>query len=389
MKLKCRPKDFQVHEVTSRQADGGPFAFYRLRKWSIGTLEVVHKIAKHCSVAPEQISVGGMKDRHALTEQHLTIEAGPARSFQGRNWQLEYLGQTDRPFIPADIQANRFWIVVRRLTRRAAETARQELPLVAAEGVPNYFDRQRFGSLGRSRQFVAEAWCRGDFQRALWLALADEGPHDRPRQRRQKQWLRQHWGNWAECLAGVENRQAHRVLQRLCRRPGDFRGAFARIDVRLRRIYLAAYQSFLWNRMLAAHLSQQCPRGTLFDVSLGVDVVPFFRSLPEKVHQQLAEATLPLPSARLRLPAGPLAQLIEQVLQAQRITLRELRVKYPRDSFFSSTERAVVFRPQQVSAAVHKDELYPGKRKLLLQFELPRGCYATLVVKRLIRFSHR
>ena len=73
----------------------------------------------------------------------------------------------------------------------------------------------------------------------------------------------------------------------------------------------------------------------------------------------------------------------KQRLEQEKVELRQLRVKYPRDSFFSKSWRQAIIQPgglEQTSAA---DDLYPGKQKLQLCFELPRGSYATILVKRL------
>ena len=37
----------------------------------------------------------------------------------------------------------------------------------------------------------------------------------------------------------------------------------------------------------------------------------------------------------------------------------------------------------QVACADGDDELYPGRHKMTLNFDLPRGAYATILVKRL------
>lgn len=52
--------------------------------------------------------------------------------------------------------------------------------------------------------------------------------------------------------------------------------------------------------------------------------------------EQLAAVTaqLPLPSARIDHPDGLIGELLSQILQAEGIELRQIRVKYPRDSFF-------------------------------------------------------
>jgi tRNA pseudouridine13 synthase len=47
-------------------------------------------------------------------------------------------------------------------------------------------------------------------------------------------------------------------------------------------------------------------------------------------------------------------------------------------------ERRAFVRPEGlVVGGGADDELYPGKKKLQLEFFLPRGSYATLLVKRL------
>ena len=75
--------------------------------------------------------------------------------------------------------------------------------------------------------------------------------------------------------------------------------------------------------------------------------------------------------------------LLDAVLLEEKIELRELRVKYPRDSFFSKGQRRVLVRPVGLVCSVEDDELHDRRRKLILSFDLPRGSYATILVKRL------
>ena len=95
------------------------------------------------------------------------------RFLRQTNLELEYVGQTDRPFTAADITANAFRIVLRDLEPGEARQYLPELDLLQRDGLPDYFDQQRFGSLGRSGEFIGRAWCGGDYERALWLALAE------------------------------------------------------------------------------------------------------------------------------------------------------------------------------------------------------------------------
>ena len=62
-------------------------------------------------------------------------------------------------------------LVLRDMTD--ADVARglsSEIPSLSNDGLPNYFDDQRFGSVGYSGQFIGHAWLTGDHERALKLA---------------------------------------------------------------------------------------------------------------------------------------------------------------------------------------------------------------------------
>ena len=71
------------------------------------------------------------------------------------------------------------------------------------------------------------------------------------------------------------------------------------------------------------------------------------------------------------------------MLSTEGMELRQVRVKYPRDSFFSKGERVALFRPGDFVHEFAADDLYPARQKLLLRFTLPRGSYATIVIKRI------
>ena len=60
------------------------------------------------------------------------------------------------------------------------------------------------------------------------------------------------------------------------------------------------------------------------------------------------------------------------------------RYKFPRDTFFSRGDRASILRPANLTATSSADDLYPGRSKVELRFELPRGTYATMVVKQIM-----
>jgi tRNA pseudouridine13 synthase len=407
MKLKRLPEDFQVEEQVDLVPHGGPFALYRLTKQGLGTPEAIDAVLARWNLARGQVAYAGLKDRHARTTQFVTIRGGPRRSMTQDNLELAYVGQVGRPLLARDIRSNRFLIVLRELTDDELSAAVAALASIGADGLPNYFDDQRFGSLGESGEFIARPWCLGDYERAVWLALAEPNVHDRPDERQQKRILRECWGDWTQCKSLLARSHRRSIVSYLADKPGDFRRAIGLIRQDLRSIWLAAFQSYLWNQLAARKITAVCRPDQLVVQTIGRRELPFFVYLDEAQRQQLARVVLPLPSARLRLEESgvsesrtqsaasdgtpvvnpshglhPLRPLYDQVLADEGLELRQLRVKYPRDSFFSKGERPLVFRPQNMAHEATADELYPERQKLTLRFALPRGSYATILVKR-------
>src|SRR2546421_9943333 len=84
---------------------------------------------------------------------------------------------------------------------RSIAGAQQALQEVGADGVPNYFDDQRFGSVGKQREFVARLMILGRDEEALRLALTEPYEGDRPPEKKAKAILLSHWGDWLAARA--------------------------------------------------------------------------------------------------------------------------------------------------------------------------------------------
>ena len=324
MKLRRLPEDFQVDELTQISPDGGPFAFYRLTKTSIGTPEAVNAIVEKWKVHRKRISYGGLKDRHAVTTQHLTIHNGPRKSLRQNSLELEYLGQVRAPFTPADQDGNRFQLVLRDMTADEIQRAEAAIAQVQTTGLPNYFDDQRFGSLGVSGEWIARAWCLGNWERALWLALADPHVNDPSSEKQQKALLRELWGQWPECQQRLDRSSRRSTVTYMSDKvkvgkDPDYRGALARISVDLRGLYLSAFQSALWNRLLTRFQQAVCDSGSLqtFDLLSGPCVFPM--NPGSQQIETLLQTELPLPCARIERPEGMIGDLLDEVLKQEQI----------------------------------------------------------------------
>ncbi|MFN5186899.1 MAG: tRNA pseudouridine(13) synthase TruD [Planctomycetota bacterium] len=386
MKLKSTPEDFRVDEITSVRPSNGTHALYRLTKAGLGTPEAIAEVLSRWNIERRRISYGGLKDRHATTLQHFSIAHGPKTGFTDRSMQVEYLGQIPRPFHAKDIQANRFEIRLRKIATSQRERLDRNADWLGRFGAINYFDDQRFGSIGESGELIGMHWCKLNYERALYIALAEQNPHDRPREKEQKEILRTYWGQWEKCKAMLDRSHRRSIVTYLLDHPVDFKRALALVRLDLRSIYIAALQSWIWNRWVSTlidRFNEQKAERHLPSKSGPLALPDLATEDRQQLWRSQWNVRLPLPSARQHhWPEGTLEDL-ESVVGELGLTVRELRLKFPRDTFFSRGERDVLLFAKDFRANWESTDSKQGQSDWKLAFELPRGAYATMIIRQL------
>ncbi|MCI0683032.1 MAG: tRNA pseudouridine(13) synthase TruD [Gemmataceae bacterium] len=383
--IKQQPDDFQVEELTHvTPGDRGVFGFYRLEKTGWTTPDALAAIRRRWKLDLRRLSYGGLKDRHAHTIQYLSIFHGPRRNLRHQGIEVTWLGQIEEPYSSHHIRANRFQLMLRRMTATDIAAATIALEEVRACGVPNYFDDQRFGSVASGTGFMARHLLFGRYEEALRQVLTAPYEYDRAPEKKEKSLLRQQWGDWPRLKDELPRGHARSLISYLADHPGDFRGAVARLRPELRGLYLSAYQSHLWNHMLVHWLHANVPAEQLVLVSLKMGEVPMPRRLSPEQLQALTALHLPLHSARIHLAEDdPRKTLYDQVLAEEGVTIDQFKLKGLRDMFFSKGERPAWCLPAELQWQSGPDETRAGHQQLRLRFDLPRGSYATLLVKRI------
>jgi len=388
MKLKVRPEDFVVEEETDYPLAGSPapYAVFRLSKSSWDTFDLIDVLARRMRVRREDISVGGMKDRHGSTRQLISVRglAGAPRSFGEKNFSLEFAGYAGQAITAKEVRGNRFSITLRDLGGSEAEIYRGNAEVVAADGIPNYFDEQRFGSARHKAGFMGKEMFLGRREAALRLYFTPS-KHDDQKTRKLKKCVTENWGRWQECAAHGFGQYAG-VLSYLAGHPRAHHAALEMIDRRFLVFALNAYQSFLFNQVLARWTAALAAEHScaVHEVPYGFGKFLFPERLPPGLAGQLAAVSLPVPGYDSSLPDPDVRSIVEEVLAEEQVRLADLRVRQMQRLSAHGVERRAFVRPEGlVVSAAADDELYPGKKKLQLGFFLPRGSYATLLVKRL------
>lgn len=390
MKVKQRSDDFRVRELLGADvlAPRGEFRVYRVIKSKLTSFEAAHALAQEAGANSGDVSMCGLKDRQGVTLQHMAVRHGPAVSVRTAELRIETAGFASEPLDSKASEGNAFEIVLRGLQKEDLDTLRTNAPALRERGLINYFDDQRFGNLRHGQGWIALELMRGQHEAALRALLTARSPHDDHKARAFKRALDSYWGDWSSCrdIAGKFG-EHHSLFEHLKRSPQDFPGAFYHLASRLRLIHLYAYQSHLWNRAVAdwvrarveptKRVVLKCAEGPLVYPEIDVDL-----ATP-------ADASFRLPGPRMAdVKDKEQFELLADVLAHDQLVPAQFVIEGVSGFQLKGEERPLFVTPQHLRLRpARPDALNSGALSIEVRFELPRGAYATLVVRRLLESS--
>lgn len=242
---------------------------------------------------------------------------GKAREISIKGITTNLLGFGNSPVSLGDLEGNDFRITIRNLTGKNIEKAGKNQKAKHLR-IMNYFDEQRFS---RHNSEIGKHIVKGRFKAAVKLVLEGEGDFER------------------------------KVNDYLEQNPTDFVGALRAIPRKILQLYVHAFQSEVWN------------------------------SAAEKLGKSKANISIPLVGFGTELE-GKAGKTVSALLKKEKVDLRDFIIRQIPELSSEGSSRALFAEVKNLKIiAVEEDELNKGKKKVVLEFSLPKGSYATLVIK--------
>ncbi|HWG89552.1 MAG TPA: tRNA pseudouridine(13) synthase TruD [Candidatus Thermoplasmatota archaeon] len=271
-RIRVLPEDFDVDEVPlpiPKVNGPGKYTLARVRSRNWETNRLMRELAQRLHISERgDLFFAGTKDRRAVTTQYVALRAPEerVRALQIKDVDILETTRVDRAPKIGDLIGNRFRIRIREFQMPLAEAhahARACLDeVLAAGGFPNYYGIQRFGQVRPITHEVGRALVEGDFRRAVMLYVANpiEGEQEdsyQARLRLEKE------GNFHAALQYFPEYATFErsMLQSLVERPDDPLRALKQLPENLLTMFVYAYQSLLFNRVVTARLAAGLPLG--------------------------------------------------------------------------------------------------------------------------------
>jgi len=251
MIIKQSPEDFLVEELSLVEPTGsGEYIYFELEKENYTTARALQQIARRVGVSKKRFGFAGNKDKHAITKQVISvwnIKQEYLERVNLKDIKIKILGQGEERICLGDLKGNKFKIIIKEVSKAERERAKKNFESIKKNGFLNLFGEQRFGSSGNTH-LIGKKIIDGDLEGAVKEFLVKSSENKEAE--KFSKLAKKEWGDWKvilkECpdFFGLEKS----VLNWLVQHPTDFAGALRTVTKPIRRLFVNAWQSWLWNK---------------------------------------------------------------------------------------------------------------------------------------------
>lgn len=398
-RLKERPEDFLVEEQPLYEPRGeGEHLYLFIQKRGLTTAQGAGLLAKHFGVRRGDVGYAGLKDKHAITRQLMSVHVPRGRieefpPFEHERMVVLWADRHVNKLRTGHLRGNRFSIRVRGVDMSRAVAALNTLRTLERLGAPNYAGEQRFGARGNNH-VLGRLDLLGDAK-----GLIDEllGPDARNPEMNAaaREAFAQGEFEQAQALYPPTARTERAVLRALAKGEPPERAVRA-IDDTQRRFWINAFQSAVFNELL----SERIGRGALHTLEVGDlawkhDNGAVFAVGEETLREpgfveRLARIEVspsgPLWGTKMTEAGGAVGARERAALDATGVTLETMA------AFGARTRQRISGARRPMRVPVIDPEVEGGVDEhghyVRCAFELPAGAFATAVMREVMKAEH-
>ena len=399
-RLKILPEDFIVEERSlfpPEDPEGGiTVAVVRHTNWEMNRL--VRRLGTNLRIGRNRIAFAGTKDKRSISTQLMTFQAPMEQVSSVTIPDVEFLKlyRSRSETRLGALLGNDFKILVREIEKDDADARLEKISSEIRKlgGFPNFFGVQRFGVTRPITHLIGKAMVKGDFEDAVMLYLGEETEFEHEDCRDARKFI-------------VETKDFTKALEvfpptltfermmigHLSRNPGDFPGAIKTLPRNLVMMFVHAYQSYLFNRILSLRIQAGLP----LDVAVEGDVIlpldkngspdhrRYIRANEanlERVNEQVSQGkgfvSGSLFGSNPALAEGLMGDIEKKVVDEEALDSDDFIVAELMQASSKGMRREIVSPVKDLRCEIVQDGAF-------FSFGLNKGCYATTLLREFMK----
>ncbi len=310
----------------------------------------------------------GLKDANATTEQYVCdMTTGRSTNTLVTNrYTLEKIGLLQKPLTKKDMIGNHFKIKIEDADFSKISQFNEQ------DKILNFFGYQRFGSRRPVSHLIGKAILRKNFDHAVETLLSYTSEYDLPHNNKIREMLKDK-SNYSKTFSEVPPQMdIERIVLDEMINHGDALRALRAIPIQLRRFFVEAFQSFVFNQTvsMAYEFGESLLQPQLGDVCFDKnDNLGRYQNDPQQ------RLTIPLVGYSYS-KKNRFDNFISQILVEQQITPKDFFVKEMQEASEEGGFRQVTMLCNDFAI-----------KEPYVDFTLSRGSYATILLREIMKPS--
>lgn len=396
--IRKKYEDFYVEEIPETEPTGsGPNTWIFIEKIGRNTLDVLLDIAREYKLSRKRMGFAGMKDKAARTRQWICVSNIEPENLQGLeeklyNVKVLKITKNQKKLRIGQLIGNKFKILIRNTHDPAKDaiTAHEILSDLTQTGVPNYYGYQRFGKKRPNTHVVGRFLIQNDVKGAVDSYIGNPYPEEQNHIKSARKLYDE--GKYLEAYESMPAgmRYEKMMLRELMREfkknqeldDNSYIRALRSLPKPLSRMFVHAYQSYLFNRVVSERTKLGVDKYVEGDIIIDNEEHLIHEFDPEGIQERIndfqAHATAPLYGTKVPLAGGKVGEIEHQVLEEENLKLEDFTVPKMPKLGSHGLRRAMRFKVWDATAE-QRDE------GVLLKFSIPKGCYATAVLREVMK----
>lgn len=396
-KIKNYPEDFIVEEVPVYPLpSNGKYVIAEVisRNWE--TNRLIEKLASCLHISSNLIGYAGIKDRRAITSQLMSfpVEIEDLKKVSLPDVKINILYKSSKAIHRGKLIGNHFHIVIRNVEGKKEDVEKVIKEIEEIGGFPNFFGVQRFGIARPITHIVGKHIIKNDFEKAVMTYIAHPSEGEDEESYNARKFL--HETNDFEKALEIYPKKLvfeRRIIRHLAKKPGDWKGALLSLPKNLVKIFVHAYQSYLFNRILSCRIKRGLPINEAIE---GDIIIPWGKEMIiqsydgilvnkkniDKINEQIKKRRC-FPSGAIigyegMLADGKMGEIEREVMAKEDIKREEFKIPHLPFLSCKGMRRIIIVPIRNIKWEMKGKDVF-------LSFFLPKGCYATSLLREIMK----
>ena len=390
-KIKETAEDFIVEEVSIYpKPSKGKFVVARVVSKNWETNRLIEKLSKEIGISYKAIGYAGIKDKRAITSQLMTF-ASPIEKILNIDLpdvRIDLLYKTDKPISHGKLIGNRFKIWIKNI-ENGEKFYKILKEILDVGGFPNFFGVQRFGIARPITHIVGKYLLMNEIEKAVMTYIANpiEGEEKECYEARKFLEETKDFGKALEIYPKKLNFE-RRIIGYLSNHPNDWEKALLKLPSNLIRIFIHAYQSYLFNKILSYRIKNGIPINEAIEGDIIIKDMQSEKGTYvnekniHKINKEIKKGkcfpTAAIIGYDIQLAKGEMGEIEKRVIEEENVSIESFKMPYMPWLASPGLRRSIL-------APINKIFWKEENKKIYLEFFLLRGCYATSLLREFMK----